>query len=137
MLSVVLSISFVFFFKQKTAYEMRISDWSSDVCSSDLLRDGVRLQDRITNEVLTSAVNVADGGDRRSLDLRRASRGHGRIGPGVGDHSAAELHLGIAVGNDPSRRALVKRHHAIFAFIDERGGRLCGEIGGGVGQDDD
>src|SRR3546814_4917057 len=28
---------FVFFFKQKTAYEMRISDWSSDVCSSDLL----------------------------------------------------------------------------------------------------
>src|SRR3546814_1429618 len=28
--------SFVFFFKQKTAYEMRISDWSSDVCSSDL-----------------------------------------------------------------------------------------------------
>src|SRR3546814_6795207 len=28
----------VFFFKQKTAYEMRISDWSSDVCSSDLGR---------------------------------------------------------------------------------------------------
>src|SRR3546814_7239851 len=28
---------FCFFFKQKTAYEMRISDWSSDVCSSDLL----------------------------------------------------------------------------------------------------
>src|SRR3546814_3524893 len=27
-----------FFFKQKTAYEMRISDWSSDVCSSDLQR---------------------------------------------------------------------------------------------------
>src|SRR3546814_10202385 len=30
------SCIFVFFFKQKTAYEMRISDWSSDVCSSDL-----------------------------------------------------------------------------------------------------
>src|SRR3546814_5584817 len=29
-----------FFFKQKTAYEMRISDWSSDVCSSDLVPDG-------------------------------------------------------------------------------------------------
>src|SRR3546814_3113351 len=28
---------FVFVFKQKTAYEMRISDWSSDVCSSDLV----------------------------------------------------------------------------------------------------
>src|SRR3546814_2852177 len=32
----------VFFFKQKTAYEMRISDWSSDVCSSDLCRHGKR-----------------------------------------------------------------------------------------------
>src|SRR3546814_4803308 len=29
-------LSWVFFFKQKTAYDMRISDWSSDVCSSDL-----------------------------------------------------------------------------------------------------
>src|SRR3546814_2957523 len=35
---VLLSCFFVFFFKQKTAYELRISDWSSDVCSSDLLR---------------------------------------------------------------------------------------------------
>src|SRR3546814_4140921 len=32
------SFYFFFFFKQKTAYEMRISDWSSDVCSSDLAR---------------------------------------------------------------------------------------------------
>src|SRR3546814_4118498 len=31
-----------FFFKQKTAYEMRISDWSSDVCSSDLLGNRVQ-----------------------------------------------------------------------------------------------
>src|SRR3546814_9105658 len=34
----------VFFFKQKTAYEMRISDWSSDVCSSDLLEFGESTQ---------------------------------------------------------------------------------------------
>src|SRR3546814_1968810 len=33
---VVLFVVCFFFFKQKTAYEMRISDWSSDVCSSDL-----------------------------------------------------------------------------------------------------
>src|SRR3546814_9820048 len=33
---VLLLYLFVFLFKQKTAYEMRISDWSSDVCSSDL-----------------------------------------------------------------------------------------------------
>src|SRR3546814_10342702 len=36
-----LSLGFVFFFKQKTAYEMRISDWSSDVCSSDLQQEHV------------------------------------------------------------------------------------------------
>src|SRR3546814_5592432 len=35
----VYSFVFFFFFKQKTAYEMRISDWSSDVCSSDLMRN--------------------------------------------------------------------------------------------------
>src|SRR3546814_10815195 len=36
-----------FFFKQKTAYEMRISDWSSDVCSSDLRRQRFTLADGI------------------------------------------------------------------------------------------
>src|SRR3546814_11643745 len=36
---------FIFFFKQKTAYEMRISDWSSDVCSSDLADDRAALLD--------------------------------------------------------------------------------------------
>src|SRR3546814_2232469 len=35
---------FFFFFKQKTAYEMRISDWSSDVCSSDLLVGALQVQ---------------------------------------------------------------------------------------------
>src|SRR3546814_1579531 len=37
LLSVELGFLCFFFFKQKTAYEMRISDWSSDVCSSDVL----------------------------------------------------------------------------------------------------
>src|SRR3546814_7243506 len=41
----------LFFFKQKTAYEMRISDWSSDVCSSDLdilgIRDDADRDDRV------------------------------------------------------------------------------------------
>src|SRR3546814_7080751 len=34
-----------FFFKQKTAYEVRISDWSSDVCSSDLFGAGIDVED--------------------------------------------------------------------------------------------
>src|SRR3546814_10544969 len=37
LLSIICVVFVFFFFKQKTAYEMRISDWSSDVCSSDLL----------------------------------------------------------------------------------------------------
>src|SRR3546814_8936911 len=42
-----------FFFKQKTAYEMRISDWSSDVCSSDLIKRAVG--DAITAVLVTHA----------------------------------------------------------------------------------
>src|SRR3546814_4326065 len=77
-----------FFFKQKTAYEMRISDWSSDVCSSDLrdqqlLRVGgreqeldvlrrllERLQQRIERR-LGQHVDFVD-----QVDLVAAARGH-------------------------------------------------------------
>src|SRR3546814_10214934 len=51
-----------FFFKQKTAYEMRISDWSSDVCSSDL---GERLRCPTTAS--------APGGSRTAPRSRRPS----------------------------------------------------------------
>src|SRR3546814_3667169 len=37
MMFIVMCCMYFFFFKQKTAYEMRISDWSSDLCSSDLI----------------------------------------------------------------------------------------------------
>src|SRR3546814_5733499 len=47
---------FFFFFKQKTAYEMRISDWSSDVCSSDLLVGHVSPED------FASMINTYFGG---------------------------------------------------------------------------
>src|SRR3546814_1099730 len=43
---VIIGFVFFFFFKQKTAYEMRISDWSSDVCSSDLDFRGARRESR-------------------------------------------------------------------------------------------
>src|SRR3546814_18423352 len=50
----------VFFFKQKTAYEMRISDWSSDVCSSDLqVRHAALAKNpQITNVLVTTGVGV-------------------------------------------------------------------------------
>src|SRR3546814_2967148 len=44
----------VFFFKQKTAYEMRISDWSSDVCSSDLMPEWVMSMERISQRTAIS-----------------------------------------------------------------------------------
>src|SRR3546814_1334592 len=66
----VLYISCFFFFKQKTAYEMRISDWSSDVCSSDLVRrvgrtgiaDMVRSLRQHLAEVETAALTAQRAG---------------------------------------------------------------------------
>src|SRR3546814_10412200 len=57
-----MSCRFFFFFKQKTAYEMRISDWSSDVCSSDLLWGQVRgeIEARYNNEPNWKAATSAD-----------------------------------------------------------------------------
>src|SRR3546814_7870941 len=67
----------VFFFKQKTAYEMRISDWSSDVCSSDLLggTDDVRLP-RIAHAVDRMTRDRADQCAQRSAqrEPRRAAQ---------------------------------------------------------------
>src|SRR3546814_3229397 len=58
-----MSIDRVFFFKQKTAYEMRISDWSSDVCSSDLVlafRDALPGGGRLMGlDVGTKTIGVA------------------------------------------------------------------------------
>src|SRR3546814_7261508 len=88
-LSVLVAV-FVFFFKQKTAYEMRISDWSSDVCSSDL-----------------KALPIGAGGDQ-TPDQRGHRRGIDaeRLG------AAAHFHprtLQVEVGIDPHRQA---RRHA-------------------------
>src|SRR3546814_20269056 len=60
----------VFFFKQKTAYEMRISDWSSDVCSSDLRKIG---RHRVERGALVGNVIRALGqpGERAGRDRER------------------------------------------------------------------
>src|SRR3546814_20462524 len=52
----------IFFFKQKTAYEMRISDWSSDVCSSDLCESEAQANPRSAGErepSITAALALA------------------------------------------------------------------------------
>src|SRR3546814_9653979 len=63
-----LYVCFVFFFKQKTAYEMRISDWSSDVCSSDLRRSPLLHDRRSAEPRARRAVAQEHGvGARRSV----------------------------------------------------------------------
>src|SRR3546814_484308 len=54
---------YVFFFKQKTAYEMRISDWSSDVCSSDLRNGLLAGLIDAAGELAVDGVRPARGGD--------------------------------------------------------------------------
>src|SRR3546814_16147083 len=57
---IILSFVFCFFFfKQKTAYEMRISDWSSDVCSSDLASSGAAASSPVVTVPLVPSVSVA------------------------------------------------------------------------------
>src|SRR3546814_10271544 len=80
---------YFFFFKQKTAYEMRISDWSSDVCSSDLLQatvaQGVQIQ-RAGEPVLEAAAGMrrlvleieVDAGERGQALVQQVGVGRTR-----------------------------------------------------------
>src|SRR3546814_14244949 len=85
--SVACIIGGFFFFKQKTAYEMRISDWSSDVCSSDLLA-------HLAGDVVLGGVppqsqpRPCGGRARAHAAAAPAQRGHHRAGY-AGDHAGA------------------------------------------------
>src|SRR3546814_8535021 len=57
------------FFKQKTAYEMRIGDWSSDVCSSDLVRHGRKVSATIGAQRASMSANGIDPGFGSAEDL--------------------------------------------------------------------
>src|SRR3546814_9248023 len=69
-------LGIIFFFKQKTAYEMRISDWSSDVCSSDLLvaeRESQALAEQQGDDRAHGRTELDEhaAGDHREHDLQR------------------------------------------------------------------
>src|SRR3546814_4082633 len=77
-----LGLECIFSFKQKTAYEMRISDWSSDVCSSDLHAEEQQHQPgRISEELRDGPGRGADG--RQQRDLHDAEEG---ADDGAADH---------------------------------------------------
>src|SRR3546814_14584956 len=95
---------FVFFFKQKTAYEMRISDWSSDVCSSDLVE-----VDRLGE---ARAVEAADA-EYRATD------------PQVAWHLSRFITNVRSVSLDP---VLMRRDWLeAYDFATKRGARFLGE----------
>src|SRR3546814_4243114 len=77
----------VFFFKQKTAYEMRISDWSSDVCSSDL-----RKPDRSGYAVSALTIGLGSHQSHRRLCLVRSPRSR-RQWPHAAAHQTATVNL--------------------------------------------
>src|SRR3546814_3325580 len=88
-----------FFFKQKTAYEMRISDWSSDVCSSDLDRG----RDRRTADP-----PPGPGGTRAGDDRRRDAGRRRRLEPRLSDregHLVKQLRAGHQRYHRPRARA--------------------------------
>src|SRR3546814_4838415 len=85
---------FLFFFKQKTAYEMRISDWSSDVRSSDLDRE-TRVDDDAAGGML---IFVLVQFERVEIVLGRRVRDEI---PGVDDAvQTRQLEIGRAAGRD-------------------------------------
>src|SRR3546814_1759653 len=107
------SISFVFL-KQKAAYELRISDWSSDVCSSDLLE----LQS--SRSIQFIAESLLDQGQPETLARRRLGRGAAGFVPGD-----PQLRLAIAL-HLPGHREMAGRHgeRAVFRGIDRKSTRL-------------
>src|SRR3546814_10046109 len=92
MCAYVWSLLCVFIFKQKTAYEVRISDWSSDVCSSDLVADGII-------EMIAGAMRTLRIGDPALLDTD--------IGPVIDAGARATLEAHIAWLENNARRLCV------------------------------
>src|SRR3546814_3348382 len=118
----------VFFFKQKTAYEMRISDWSSDVCSSDL---AFFMEADVALVGIVAAFTVVKAGrggaGRRILGLELKARGQNLL------HKQA--------GGDGFERVVDRLGHGGFSSIrlrdqvGETGASLARRVAGGATDD--
>src|SRR3546814_4124250 len=110
----VLLFVFFFFFKQKTAYEMRISDWSSDVCSSDLARpfhDG----DRVRPAAKTKSRGASRDDWTASTTVAVKSVGSGVTG---------STGLAGTMGWSKSRHSWRASADALFRMADRKSTRL-------------
>src|SRR3546814_15656603 len=113
----------LFFVKQKTAYEMRICDWSSDVCSSDLPPDarlGARSQALFRDEILGAARRSRVPRYREGRDLQRFQGAGARGGrpcregrAPAGRKSVVEGKR-VSVGVDLGGRRLIKKKNVIL-----------------------
>ena len=115
-------LKFFFFFKQKTAYEIKECDWSSDVCSSDLARAGVGVDGPATHvEPAASrrrdAVEAAEGVAGRHIDR-----------PAAQQHVAARTRID-AVGADGVAAGAGVVHLAAEAVVVPVGGEGGAHVG--------
>src|SRR3546814_14496917 len=122
----------MFLCKQKMAYEMRISDWSSDVCSSDLA-DLLRV-DHLEHRGAVVVVDLAQLGDHRGGDVKAArlqhQRHHGEARQQVvrrllGRLPEAVVGRQVAVGEAESRQPLGQQQ-VVPAFL-QNGRTTCWE----------
>src|SRR3546814_13005463 len=104
------------FFKQKTAYEMRISDWSSDVCSSDLAvahleqaGESGRGLDHIVVRGLAGVAAMAAVADRSGVDDPGVELPHGLEGEAELDRKSVVLGKSGSVRVDLGGRSIIKK----------------------------
>src|SRR3546814_1822200 len=113
------------FFKQKTAYEMRISDWSSDVCSSDLfLVPAINVNDSVTKSKFDNLYgcreSLADG-LKRAMDVMLAGKvavvcGYGDVGKGC----AASLRAYRSEEHTSELQSLMRISYAVFCLKNKK-----------------
>src|SRR3546814_5657745 len=119
----------VFFFKQKTAYEMRISDWSSDVCSSELQGVQAALHKAYEDNLLRGRALIAA---RRLVEVRKRSGKAAKLNKLVGKNAATTPEgLVKAFQEDTERkRMMIRKTEATrnrLIFIVEALGQLSND----------
>src|SRR3546814_5250677 len=106
-----LGVLSVCFFKQKTAYEMRISDWSSDVCSSDLHNSTMKLNSESTLPATLDApgANTPNGVMTRSGDEGASRSLRQTRSPSAADRKSVVSGQSVSGRVDLGGRRIIKK----------------------------